>query len=635
MKCELNTTKIYLVNLAIFIVGILVGLFLWSKIQLPYENHWNVVGELTYKRFNPVNNILRFVVFIFAPSIFLVVTSVIISFFSGKKYGLFGSSQYFSKNINLYNKGKSGEKALVLIIILAVMASFLVKTFVSSNDSVDTFHEGESLGPAISLEKGKISYKDVIYAHGIYQDPLRSTIAFKFFGKSIGSVRTLESIVKLTTILLISLFIYQTFGKNYTYSIIVFLLLIAMSIPPKFGLLQLNIILPRDITTYAYLCTLPAIHYIILYTGSSKKKIFFTIFLFSFIPIASFAYSIDRGFFLTASFLIISPLIYLTFFKSKYSKEYFTASIVGISTAIFLLCHLLNWQFKHFLQFVFIVIPKYKELFDGHVYNIFSPKNFNICVLISLNLYWIVYRFLKYKFLNKGKQLSGIIIQFVKIHLVELALLTLSIFFFRSALGRSDWTHTAMSIGPTYLLSIIIIFKYYIPIWTKEQRLNKLFMYIAICCAIFFTAASSYLTIKKDLITQNFPIKISDNDLISDNYKRTIKFLKNNLDEDEYFLTMTNEAIWYYFVGKMCPTRFPVVIFASTDFYQYELVEDMKNENIKFIIYKSDNWANRIDGIENEKRLPIVYEYIHEQYVFFNKIDDNEIWISKSQYDKY
>ena len=65
MRTEYNK-NIYLVNLAIFIVGILVGLFLWSKIQLPYENHWNVVGELTYKRFNPANNILRFVVFIFA-----------------------------------------------------------------------------------------------------------------------------------------------------------------------------------------------------------------------------------------------------------------------------------------------------------------------------------------------------------------------------------------------------------------------------------------------------------------------------------------------------------------------------------------------------------------------------------------
>jgi hypothetical protein len=411
--------------------------------------------------------------------------------------------------------------------------------------------------------------------------------------------------------------------------------MMVMTIPFKFGILLPHIILPRDITTYVYLCTLPSIHRIILDIESSKKKIFFTIFLFSFIPIVSFAYSVDRGFFLTASFLIISPLIYFTFFKSIYSREYFTASLVGISTAIFLIGYLLHWQFKYFLQFVFIVIPKYKELFDGHVYNIFSPENFKICVLISLNFYWIVHRFLKYHFLNNEKKLSAIIIQFVRIYIVELALLTLSIFFFRSALGRSDWPHMAMSIGPTYLLSILIIFKYYILIWTKDQRLNKLFRQIAICCTIIFMAASFYLTIKKDLITQNFPIKISDNDLISDNYKETIKFLKNNLDEDEYFLTMTNEAIWYYFVRKMCPTRFPVVIFASADFYQYELVEDMKNKNIKFIIYKSDHWANRIDGIENEKRLPIVYEYIHERYTFFNKMDDNEIWIRKSQYDRY
>ena len=634
MRTEYNK-KIYLFNLAIFIAGILAGLLLWPKIQIPYENPWNVVGELTQKRFNPANNVLRFVVFIIAPSIFLVVTSVLISILSDKKYDLFGSNQNFSQNINLYDKGESGKKALVLIIILAVMASFLVKTFISSKNSVDTFHEGESLGPAISLEMGKIPYKDVIFAHGIYQDPLRSVIAFKFFGKSIGAVRTLESIVKLITIILISLFIYQTFGKYYTHSIIVFILLMVMTIPLKFGLLLPHIILPRDITTYVYLCTLPSIHRIILGIESSKKKIFFTIFLFSFIPIVSFAYSIDRGFFLTASFLIISPLIYITFFKSIYPKEYFTASLVGISTAIFLIGHLLNWQFKYFLQFVFIVIPKYKELIDGHVYNIFSHENIKICVLISLNFFWIVYRFLKNKFLSDEKKLSDIIIQFVKIYLVELALLTLSIFFFRSALGRSDWQHMAMSIGPTYLLSIFIIFKYYILIWTKDQRLNKLFRHIAICCAITFMAASFYLTIKKDLITQNFPIKISDNDLISDNYKGTIKFLKNNLDEDEYFLTMTNEAIWYYFVRKMCPTRFPVVIFASADFYQYELVEDMKNKNIKFIIYKSDNWANRIDGIENEKRLPIVYEYIQERYVFFNKMDDNEIWVRRSQYDRY
>jgi hypothetical protein len=45
---------------------------------------------------------------------------------------------------------------------------------------------------------------------------------------------------------------------------------------------------------------------------------------------------------------------------------------------------------------------------------------------------------------------------------------------------------------------------------------------------------------------------------------------------------MTSEGSWYYFIEKACPTRFPVVWFASTTFYQEEIVSDLKNNNVKY-----------------------------------------------------
>lgn len=85
---------------------------------------------------------------------------------------------------------------------------------------------------------------------------------------------------------------------------------------------------------------------------------------------------------------------------------------------------------------------------------------------------------------------------------------------------------------------------------------------------------------KADLIKKNFPFGIEDSKWIPADYKRTIAFLKNNIGENEDFLSMTNEAIWYYFIDRPSPVRFPVIWFAAPDFYQNEVVEDLKGKNV-------------------------------------------------------
>ena len=126
------------------------------------------------------------------------------------------------------------------------------------------------------------------------------------------------------------------------------------------------------------------------------------------------------------------------------------------------------------------------------------------------------------------------------------------------------------------------------------------------------------------------PVNASDDFFIPDNYKGTINFLRVNLEADESFFTLTSEASWYYFIDKPCPTRFQVVWFAMPLFYQNEVVDDLKSGKVKYIILRNNHWANKIDGFDNEVRLPVVISYIKQNYIFYKRIDDNEIWIKKS-----
>jgi hypothetical protein len=138
-----------------------------------------------------------------------------------------------------------------------------------------------------------------------------------------------------------------------------------------------------------------------------------------------------------------------------------------------------------------------------------------------------------------------------------------------------------------------------------------------------------YRVAGKNVLFQEFPASVKDSQLIPDNYKETIAYLKENLGPDDQFVTMTNEISWYYFLDKLCPVRFPMAIMAAPDFYQAQFVDGLKKGHIKFILYRNKSWFSSIDGISTVDRLPIVFRYIDEHFRPFAVIDDQELWVPK------
>jgi hypothetical protein len=478
---------------------------------------------------------------------------------------------------------------------------------------------------------GKIPYKDMIFVHGIFEDPLRSVIAFKLFGKSIGSVRTLQSILKILSMILLFELLLQLYRQNYLYALITFSLLIFASLSSYLHLPRMVNIQPREITTFLFIILFLSLNkFIISDAIFSTAKFTSLVYLFSFVPLASFAYSIDRGFYLFATFLLFSPVMFFFFMKKGVVKHYILASVLGLISAVVLLGILLKGDFSSFFKFVFLELPRYKELMDGKIYQFYNIKFLFPVVVIALNLYWIIYHLLNELF--NSKDLSSSFIEYLKTHLIEICLLVMSIFFFRSALGRSEWSQVIYSSTIPYILTVYIFLKYYMhPYLQKKKLLSKIAVIFIMITTSLVTAAGCYSLYAHELIEKNFPYAKDDSYFIPDNYKRIIPFIKSNLGENDNFFTMTSEAIWYYYLDKPSPSKFSTVWFAAPNFYQEQVVRDLKNNNVKIILYKNRRWPYAIDGITSQERMPIIDNYLRNNYTFLTIIDENVLWIKNSE----
>ncbi|VAX28090.1 hypothetical protein MNBD_NITROSPIRAE02-1098 [hydrothermal vent metagenome] len=618
----------YSVLFVLFFTGIAIGLLLWNRIELPFQNPWGVKGKLTEIQYNPSNDVVRFAVFLLSPVLLLSIAYLL----GRRKLKSIIFAKTFTPDDGSFHGSRPPVKVLlpVLLIVFSIVVALNIPTF-HATGKFDSFHEGETLGPAVSYMAGKTPYKDFIFLHGLYENPLRSVIAFRLFGRSIGSVRTLESIMKIAVFVLLSIFMLQLYRRKYLYSFTAIVILAFLRYSSMLHLPPLMFIKTRDITVFLFLITLAVLQDIGRGQDSRIKKLFMASFLFSFIPLASFGYSVDRGAFLFAAYLILFPVLYLLYFYRDNLRRYFLfSSLLGLLSAVLLMGVLLWGGFSEFFRYVFLTMPRYKELMSGKVYPVFDKLFLAVSVLIAANTFWVVFKFMQELHLNNGR-LRVSVRSFMEKYLMEFSMLILSLLLFRAALGRSDWPHVAYSIPLTYILSIYIVIKHYGHKFLRGYVVTKTYTYLFVAVVAVIFSLGIYQIYRGDLIKENFPLGVKDSEIIPDNYRAAILFLKNNLAPDESFFTMTAEASWYYFIDRPSPSRFPVIIFAMPYFYQNEVVEGLEKNNVKFVLYRNSYWASRFDGFSNEERLPVIAKYIRDNFVFYRKIDDNEIWIRKTE----
>src|SRR5215831_16365989 len=149
------------------------------------------------------------------------------------------------------------------LIITTLLVALDTPSYMSAG-SFNAFEEGLPLSAGMSYLSGGTPFRDFIFTHGLYDEPLRIAFAFKLFGPSIGAMRTLQSINKIVTFGLLAWFLIRLFRGSAVWSL--FTLFVLYWLEPAGELLPLNraglpslhsvMIIPRDMSLFAFLVML-------------------------------------------------------------------------------------------------------------------------------------------------------------------------------------------------------------------------------------------------------------------------------------------------------------------------------------------------------------------------------------------
>jgi hypothetical protein len=521
----------------------------------------------------------------------------------------------------------------------------------------DQFHEGESLGTAISLMDNQVPYRDFFFFHGVIQDPERSVWAFNCFGQSIGAQRTVESAFKVMTWILLAFFFARYFSTNRIFALTALLATAVFSVPflfdvslepfvsphdpqnivnvfmhwePSFSIFHWIILSGRDLLSVGFLLTLLFVLEEVKRHEPSKNKLIavFPPLFFAFIPWLALAYSVDRGIYLLVIGLVFSIWFIFGFRKKQDFFENFILGILaGCVAGFIVLGYFLKWNYSGFVQFVFIDLPRYKLLTDELTYPIHDPRFVFVLFVLAFYLFRFVEKILRMVLGSKlswGNALTILLLE----DGIQTALLMLSLFCFRNVLERPVLDHLAYNFLWIFLLILFDVFKAVSPI-VKDELLSK-WMMAARLLSFVLIALTTYRLVEFDQWGRNFPLENSDDSFISENQSQVTAFLKKELKTGEPFFAFSNDASWYYLLNRPCPTAYPSLWVASPKALQIRVVESLEKKRVRLVLYKNSHWSSSIDDIPDAQRFPAINSYIQERYKFYKKIADQEIWIRKN-----
>ncbi|MBK7703798.1 MAG: hypothetical protein IPI34_13385 [bacterium] len=606
---------------ALAAAGLLLGLAVAERyVQLPWRNPWDVTGLLAALRYNPANNLLKYLLVVAGPSLLLLLAAA-----TPLRRLLFAATTKPAALPPETARRRPAAWVVVLSLLYVTIMAICVTTYHAGNRQIDAFHEGETLGAATCHLAGQAPYRDTIFVHGVWQDPLRSATAFALFGRSIGAARTLESLTKVASYLLLFALLWRLGGRRLAHAHAAFLLVILLTETVFLHVAGQLAIPPRDVVSFAFLLLMLELWRRLRVeeaTGAGGAAAFAA--LAAFTAVGAFAYSVDRGFFLTAALLLVAPLLLHMAAGRKAAGRLALAGAAGGLAGVLLLGAALQWQFAAFADFVFVKMPQYKELMDGKVYP-FTERDYLIPVAVTaFNAFVVLFGLLRAAVPADGGRLRAVL-DHAAARLPAILLLVLSVLFYRSALGRSDPEHVVYASAPTYLLSLHLLVGG--PLRGLLQRRSAHIVLATII--VVFALAGAWKIHHRDLLARNFPFRQPDRELVTPEVAEAIDFLKANLAPGDDFFTMTSEAVWYYHLDRPCPCRFPVVWFAMPPFYQQEIVRDLQRRPVKLVLYADDSTGYAIDGITSRERLPIVEEYLRAAFEPFAVVGAHEIWIRR------
>lgn len=644
-------------TIAYLVIFFYISQIIWPYILIPFSNPDQIFGSLSKIQFNPLNNSLRYMV-----TIFIVLGGYIFVSLFPDNY-------------------KKWLMRIFFIFVLAV--SYFLTAFVRPDNQyfIDVFHDGYQIGNAALLLQGRQLYTGIITLHGPLNDPLLAISSFGLFGKSIGSVYLLSSIIHVATFTLFFLLLMFLIKSELIFYLASIWFFNLVTTPISFPRMNFVVSTMRDITVWIMLLFL---WFLVGKKWNSIPILFFIGFS------TGFAYfiSLDRAYLLTLMtlFLFVYRLIISQHRKESgqiFFQHYLHPKsilinlkkniplVIGFLLGFFIQLPILGIAaFGEFLKFTFKDFPKIAPFYGEQIFPSFSesPVSWYPIFFIIFNGVFIFHQFFLPNFKEKKYSLE-LNAQQLYIFLV----FVLSIIYFKAGIFRNDLFHLFYGSTALFLVAFLILnyiymeasklllyswfrsiknfvitavilyalFSYNVPLtaFRDVKQFPLTYLTRQDNCAIdkqenrevaFRSILDTYVInhlrcppFRKEKDIKNFFLlnKRSDREWLTDNSNKFIDFINNNTTEKDYVFIFSNESGYYYFLKAKAPTRFSDLTIAASSKYREVLIDDLSKNPPKFILYSTSSWPEVLEGVSMKERFTYLHEWMLKNYPYKTNIN--------------
>ena len=453
------------------ILSVCLAKFFWGWIDIGYVKEFEIPGEYSKFKYNPINETIRYVTFISLPLIVYLICIIIFRRQEIKEI----KEIFFYDNSKTFYVIKNNLLALFFLIFLTlILLDFLSLNLPSHN--IDIFHEGQWLTAGINYLKKGGYWTNSYITIGFFNEFFISLIGFKIFDIfSIGSSRFSILLLILFFKIFLIIFIYkltviQRMTENLKILFFVLISLIALSMTNNFGMVDDGILSYRELPLIIFLILLIPII-------SNEKMVILYCFLIGAMSVISMLWGIDRGAYLN---LTLASLILFLIIKKDFRKSSWI--IIGIIIGWILFYKIFGLEeFKSFLY-------NTKEVYQTQdwIHGFIHPEPFSsdrhssratkiLLILILSGLLIINLNFFKYKNISNE---SKILLIFIFI---------ISVVMYKTALSRSDGPHIRSVTGLPLLLLCIITLNLIFDFILKNKKYLKIFKNIVYYSLLYFS----------------------------------------------------------------------------------------------------------------------------------------------------
>ena len=614
-----------LVSSLVFLILIV---FIWDYIKLPYNNENVINGEYYLKKFNPLNETLRFLLFILLPSLVYFISYLLIN---KETYNLnLNSPNYFlqKKHNNFYNS----LNFYFFLFILLILLEFLSVNFSVFVYETDVFHEGSYLVPPLNYLKNNELFRGTFHDYGLIANNF-GLISKYFLGfYSIGSIKFFKLLL-FFLIKLFLVFISKKIASNLnledTIKKIFFIVLTFFAI----GLSNYYDFQSNFSFRHAFYV------FFVFMLGStlcSTKNLNLKFFFVGIFSLISMLWWYDIGAY--ANILIAFSIIYLLIHR-KIQNTLFIVAGIFLSWIIFFLI-LPSEEIKEFLFQINLIYSSVWEYMLGIEYRKpFSAGSGRwtkaLLIIYTTSIILVNLNFSK-KFYVSHKTKIFVNLLFIS-----------GVLIFKSALMRSDSFHIKYSSGLyTYVFVLILMLflfqrldaykkiQYLTKNISKETLSKSIFLFYIGLAFLFFSGTfnksdntevwKKLQNIKNSKTNIKYLIEAQDDLFLNKNTKSILKYYKKISKDDNCIQIFTDDVAFPYFLRKPTCTQFYVPAQVIIGHTEKKFINQLELASPNIILYKSPH-----NILTNYSNMPKTIKYIKKKYSFFENYN-NYIFYKKN-----